>query len=41
MQDDPVKFALKDRKSLACGGAITLIVVAARFSPGWFTSVLH
>ena len=41
MQDDPVKFALKDRQSLACGGVITLIVAAARFSPGWFTSVLH
>jgi 4-hydroxybenzoate polyprenyltransferase len=41
MQEDPVKFALKDRKSLACIGLIGLIAVTARFTPEWLASLLH
>lgn len=41
MQEDPVKFALSDRKSLACVALIGLIVVTARFSPDWLIALLH
>ena len=41
MQEDPVKFALSDRKSLACVGLIGVIAVLARFTPTWLTAVLH
>jgi hypothetical protein len=30
MQEDPVAFALRDRLSLALGGAISMILIAAR-----------
>jgi len=33
MQDDPVKFAMKDRTSLWCGVLVAVIVTAARFAP--------
>jgi 4-hydroxybenzoate polyprenyltransferase len=41
MQEDPVKFALKDRKSLACVGFVALIAVTARFTPIWLSNLLH
>ncbi len=41
MQEDPVKFALKDRKSLTCVAIIGAIAVAARFTPGWLSGLLH
>jgi 4-hydroxybenzoate polyprenyltransferase len=41
MQEDPVKFALKDRKSLACVAIIGLITVTARFTPAWLSALLH
>lgn len=41
MQEDPVKFALSDRKSLACVALIGAIVVTARFSPDWLVALLH
>ncbi len=41
MQEDPVKFALSDRKSLTCVALIGAIVVTARFSPDWLVSLLH
>jgi len=41
MQDDPVKFALRDRVSLACGAAIALIAIVARFAPVWLSGWLH
>jgi 4-hydroxybenzoate polyprenyltransferase len=41
MQEDPVKFALSDRKSLACVGFIGVVAVAARFTPDWLIALLH
>jgi 4-hydroxybenzoate polyprenyltransferase len=41
MQEDPVRFALKDPTSLACGVLITCIALAARFAPSWVSSALH
>ena len=41
MRDDPVKFALKDKTSLACAAAIALVAAAARYSPGWITASFH
>jgi 4-hydroxybenzoate polyprenyltransferase len=41
MQEDPVKFALSDRKSLTCVGLIGAIVVTARFTPPWLVELLH
>jgi 4-hydroxybenzoate polyprenyltransferase len=41
MQEDPVKFALRDRKSLACIGIVGLVAVAARFTPSWLSALLH
>jgi 4-hydroxybenzoate polyprenyltransferase len=41
MQDDPVRFALKDRTSLACWTAIGAIALLARFTPSWIVSLLH
>jgi 4-hydroxybenzoate polyprenyltransferase len=41
MQEDPVKFALSDRKSLICVALIGAIVVIARFSPDWLVALLH
>lgn len=41
MQEDPVKFALSDRKSLTCVALIGAIVVVARFTPAWLSSALH
>ena len=41
MQEDPVKFALSDRLSLACVGLIGAIAVLARFTPAWLSAALH
>src|SRR6187431_2023054 len=40
MQEDPVKFALSDRKSLACVLLIGAIVVVARYTPTWLVTLL-
>lgn len=41
MQDDPVKFALRDPISIACGLIIGLVAVLARFAPPWLSGILH
>jgi len=41
MQEDPVKFALSDRKSLTCVALIGVIVVTARFTPDWLVTLLR
>ncbi len=41
MQDDPVRFALKDAVSIGCGAVIGLVAVAARFAPPWLSALLH
>lgn len=40
MQDDPVKFALKDLLSLICALGIVLIAMLARFTPPWLSALL-
>jgi 4-hydroxybenzoate polyprenyltransferase len=37
MHDDPVRFALKDRQSIVCGGIIAALIALARFSPKWLS----
>jgi 4-hydroxybenzoate polyprenyltransferase len=41
MQEDPVKFALRDRHSLVCAAIVVLIAISARFTPAWLQGVLH
>jgi 4-hydroxybenzoate polyprenyltransferase len=41
MEDDPVKFALRDGVSVACGAVLVLIQLAARFSPTWMRLLPH
>jgi 4-hydroxybenzoate polyprenyltransferase len=41
MQDDPVKFALRDKNSLLCGVVIGGVAVLARFTPDWLQLFLH
>lgn len=41
MQDDPVKYALRDRVSLVCGAVIAGIAALARFTPSWLATWLH
>ena len=41
MQDDPVKFALKDKISLMCALLIGGVAALARFTPSWLSTVLH
>jgi 4-hydroxybenzoate polyprenyltransferase len=41
MRDDPVKFALTDSHSLACGVAIAFIAVLARFTPEWLATAVR
>ena len=41
MQEDPVKFALRDKKSLACVAMVGLIAITARFAPTWLVTTLH
>ncbi|HVZ32146.1 MAG TPA: UbiA family prenyltransferase [Polyangiaceae bacterium] len=40
MNDDPVKFALRDSVSIACGLAIAAAAALARFTPVWLLSLL-
>ncbi|HYP75740.1 MAG TPA: UbiA family prenyltransferase [Polyangiaceae bacterium] len=41
MQEDPVKFALRDRQSLVCVAIVALIAALARFTPDWLIGALH
>ncbi len=41
MQEDPVKFALKDKKSLACVATIGVIAIVARFTPAWLAALVR
>jgi 4-hydroxybenzoate polyprenyltransferase len=41
MQDDPVKYALRDRVSFVCALVIGLVAVLARWTPLWVSSFLH
>lgn len=41
MQDDPVKFALKDKHSLLCAVLIGAVAALARFTPPWLSDVIH
>ena len=41
MQEDPVRFALKDPHSLACGAIIAGIASLARFAPSWLSALMH
>ncbi len=41
MHDDPVRFALKDRRSLVCGALIACLAALSRFPPAWLTPLLH
>lgn len=41
MNDDPVRFALKDRGSLVCGGLIVALAALSRFPPAWLGLLLH
>jgi 4-hydroxybenzoate polyprenyltransferase len=40
MEDDPVRFAIKDRVSLACAVTISLIAALARYAPDWLITSL-
>ena len=35
LQDDPVKFALRDGVSIACGVLVVAIAALARHAPSW------
>lgn len=41
MQDDPVRFALKDISSLTSGAIIVAITLIARVPPAWLVSLFH
>lgn len=41
MQDDPVRFALKDKRSFASGALIAAIILIARFPPAWLVGLFH
>jgi len=41
MQDDPVKFALKDRTSLICAAFIGALAAFARFMPPWVNGIFR
>jgi 4-hydroxybenzoate polyprenyltransferase len=41
MQDDPVKFAIKDRISLGCAALIAGVAGLARLAPDWLSRLLH
>jgi hypothetical protein len=40
MQDDPVKFAIRDRSSLLCAALIALTAAVARYAPDWLVNAL-
>lgn len=41
MHDDPVRFALKDVRSVACGGLIAALAALSRFPPSWLVPLFH
>jgi 4-hydroxybenzoate polyprenyltransferase len=41
LQEDPVKFALRDRTSLNCAAIVGLIALTARFTPHWLSVLIH
>jgi hypothetical protein len=41
MHDDPVRFALKDARSVACGGLIFALAALSRFPPSWLLPLFH
>lgn len=41
MQDDPVRFAVKDVTSLVSGAIIVAITLLARFPPDWLMALFH
>lgn len=41
LHDDPVRFALKDKVSLLCGGVIAGLLLLARFPPRILTALIH
>ncbi|MFO0553915.1 MAG: UbiA family prenyltransferase [Polyangiaceae bacterium] len=41
MQDDPVRFALRDGRSIAAGLVIVGLAAVARFPPSWVVTFLH
>jgi len=41
MQEDPVKFALKDRTSLVCVLLIAFIMLSAKLTPLWLSNLFH
>ncbi|MFZ5892917.1 MAG: UbiA family prenyltransferase [Myxococcota bacterium] len=41
MQEDPVKFAIKDPVSLLCGAIIAAIALLARFAPPFLVRLFH
>ncbi len=41
MQDDPVRFAVRDKLSIVCGAIIVAIAAAARFAPSWAQRLMH
>src|SRR5882672_11301407 len=41
MQDDPVKFAIKDSRSVLCAVAVASIAGCARFAPAWVSMALR
>jgi 4-hydroxybenzoate polyprenyltransferase len=38
LEDDPVKFALRDKVSLACGAVLVLLALLARYAPAWLAN---
>lgn len=41
MQDDPVKYALRDKVSFFCAVIIAVVAAFARFTPEWVVRLLH
>jgi 4-hydroxybenzoate polyprenyltransferase len=41
MHDDPVRFALKDARSVACGGLIFALAALSRYPPSWLLPLFH
>lgn len=41
MQDDPVRFAIKDSRSVVCAILVALIAALARYTPSWLSGALH
>lgn len=41
LEDDPVKFALRDKVSLSCGAVLVLLALMARYAPSFAGAALH